>query len=151
MRIRRKAKRRQRRTFTLQMHDRPKELGQSMYQPTHEFEWEAKLLDTFARHIDGMLKFPVGSCSIRHDQDSFTCYIGESGVRRALIVRTRDYSALGYTVEGGWDWCKGVANEWLELGGLPPLEGNHPPRPVETRQRETASTVTPGADDGQQT
>lgn len=115
-----------RRIFVLQLYgngfDRPR-AGK------RNFEAEAKVLDQLAKRIDMMLNFgDDGATTIRHDNDSFHCYVGTNPQDKALIVKPRTYSALDWTTFRRIHWCRDVANSWCEASGYPPLDFNdHPP------------------------
>ena len=143
MRIRRKVKRSgRRRTFTLQMYDAVVLSGAA------SFEEEAKRLDTCAHTINDLLALPAGSCSIRHDDNGYHCYIRPEG-NRMLLVQPRYESALRWPPFEVQLWCEAVADEWLEASGLPTRAGNRLPRPVETRAREATVSLSPRGRDGQ--
>ncbi len=114
-----------RRTFTLQLYD-----GAA---PPADFEDEAKYLDTLAKRIDALLsRAGTGATTIRHDAQTFNCYVGSHPQDKVLIVKRRFSSALKWSSTGAANWTIEVANQWLKVSGYPSLDGNDPPRPVET-------------------
>ncbi len=139
-----------RRIFTLQLYDNG--FGRTGMHPGElDFEGEAKLLDRLAKRIDMLLGIPGNSqTTIRHDDDSFNCYVGTNTNNKALIIEPRaGGSALEWSPTYAAKWCMFVANRWREVNGYPPLDGNDSTTTSRDEERATESTLTTASGDAQ--
>lgn len=134
------------RRFALQLAHRPPTGPQT----GEEREREARLLDRVAKSVDFMLRLPIGSSTIRHDQVNFHCVVGPkvertivrvgSGFgqdptvqRLARIVIKRGCTALVWDVPEQTAFASLVATAYRRQYDGPPLRGQdgNLPRPVE--------------------